>query len=73
VKWSVLLFLLILERVEKRMLFGFFAWVPIPKREATPTQPWYLLADVVFGLGPWLGAQVASQQSPILRTGHWSS
>jgi hypothetical protein len=41
---------------------GFSAWVPIPNGRGRPRA-------APFGVGPWDGARVASQQGPTLRPG----
>ena len=48
---------------------GFIAWSQsraAPQRNGVPRKP-----TLRLGLGPWIGAQVASQRGPILRPGPW--
>lgn len=45
--------------------------VPIPKGKRMGGYPRNGANRPSFGLGPWVGARVAPQQSPILRPGHF--
>ena len=54
----------------------FGALVPIPERRSRPASQrgergQALTPGLGSGLGPWIGARVAPQQSPILRPGQW--
>ena len=48
----------------------FIACVPIPKDKPTGGPSENAASRPSFSLGPWGGARVAPQQSPILRPGH---